>query len=63
MQRQINRLLRRFRQFAHVYINDIFIFFKIVEEHVLHFRAIFDIFQQNNIFIKFIKIFLKYLFV
>ena len=63
VQRQIDRLLRRFRRFARVYINDIVIFFKIVEKHVLHFRAIFDIFQQNNIFIKFIKAFLKYSFV
>ena len=63
VQRQIDCLLRRFRRFARVYINDIVIFFKIIEKHILHFRAIFDMFQQNNIFIKFIKTFLKYLFV
>ena len=63
MQRQINYLLRCFRRFTHVYMNNIIIIFKIVEKHVLHFRAIFEMFQQNNIFIKFIKIFLKYMFV
>ena len=63
VQRQINRLLRRFRRFARVYVNDIVIFFKIVEKHILHFRAIFDIFQQNNVFIKFSKTILNYFFV
>ena len=63
IQKQINRLLRKFRRFVRAYVNDIIIFFKIVAKHVIHLRAIFDIVRENNIFIKFNKTFLKYFFV
>ena len=63
VQRQIYRLLRKFRRFARIYVDDIVIYFKIVEKHVQHLRFVFDILRQNNIFIKFNKIFLNCLFV
>ena len=63
VQRQINRLLRKFRRFVRVYVNDIVIFSKIIVEHIIHLRKIFNMFRRNNISIKFNKIFLNYLFV
>ena len=63
VQRQINRLLRKFRRFARAYINNIVIFFKITTKYTIYFRLIFDIFRKNNIFIKFNKKFLNYFFV
>ena len=60
VQRQIDRLLKRFRRFARVYVNDIVIFSKTIEKHVVHLRSVFDMLQHNNIFIKFNKIFLNY---
>ena len=63
VQRQIDRLLRKFRRFARVYVDDIVIYFKIVEKHAQHLRFVFSMLRQNNIFIKFSKIFLDYSFV
>ena len=63
VQKQIDRLLKRFRRFARVYVDDIIIFFKTFEKHKQHLRFVFVMLQINNIFIKSNKIFLKYLFV
>ena len=63
VQRQIDRLLRKFRRFARTYVDDIVIYFRIVEKHAQHLRFVFDMLRQNNIFIKFSKTFLDYLFV
>ena len=60
VQRQIDRLLRKYRRYARVYINDIIIFFKTIEKHAVHLRAVFKMFQINNIFIKFTKTFFDY---
>ena len=60
VQRQIDRLLRKYRCYARVYVNDIIIFFKTIEKHAIHLRVIFEMFQVNNIFIKFIKTFFDY---
>ena len=63
VQRQINRLLRKFRRFARTYVNDIVIYFKTTKKHTQHLRFVFDMLRKNNIFIKFSKIFLNYSFV
>ena len=63
VQRQINRLFRRFRQFFKIYVDDIIIFFKTTTKHAAHLRSMFDMLRDNNIFIKFNKTFLKYSFV
>ena len=60
VQRQIDRLLRKYRRYARVYVNDIVIFFKTVEKHAIHLRAVFEMFQINTIFIKLIKTFFDY---
>ena len=60
VQKQINRLLRRFRRFVRVYVNNIIIFFKTTKKHIAHFCFVFGMLQTNNIFIKFNKVFLSY---
>ena len=60
VQRQINRLLQKYRCYARVYVNNIVIFFKTIKKHAIHLRVVFKMFQVNNIFIKFIKSFCDY---
>lgn len=60
VQRQIDRLLRRFRRFARAYVDDIVIFSKTAEEHAQHLRSVFAMLQHNNISIKPSKAFLGY---
>ena len=63
VQREINRILRVYRKYVQTHVDDIIIYFRIFKKHVMHFRKIFEIFKHNNIFIKFIKIFIEYFFV
>ena len=60
VQKQIDRILRSNKNFAKTYVNDIVIFSKSLNEHVLHFRKVFDILRSNNISIKSIKSFIDY---
>ena len=60
VQRQINRILRKHRNYVRVYVDDIIIFFKFLQEHVIHLIKIFDILNVNNIIIKSEKTFLDY---
>ena len=60
VQRQIDRLLRKFRRFARAYVDDIVIYFKTTKKHIQHLRSVFDMLRQNNIFIKSNKVFLDY---
>ena len=61
VQRQTNQMLRLYKKFSKIYINDIIIFFKIFDEHVKHLRQIFWLFQQKRVNLIFIKSFLNYL--
>ena len=63
VQKQIDRFFRIYQKFVKIYIDDIIIFSRILEKHVTYLRQIFDKFVQFNIFIKFIKTFIDYLFV
>ena len=60
VQWQIDRLLRKYRCYTRVYVNNIIIFFKTIEKHAIYLRVVFKMFQINNIFIKFIKTFFDY---
>ena len=60
VQRQIDRLLRKYRCYTRVYVNDIIIFFKTIEKYAIYLRVVFKMFQINNIFIKLIKTFFNY---
>ena len=63
VQKQINRLFHVYRKFVKIYIDDIIIFSRIFEKHVIYLRQIFEKLVQFNIFIKFIKTFIDYSFV
>ena len=60
VQRQIDRLLREYRHFVRVYVNDIVVFSRTKIEHEAHLRKVFSVLDKNNISIKLIKIFLSY---
>ena len=60
VQWQVDRLLRSYRNYAKVYVNDIVIHFEILKKHFRHFRKIFNVFTINNIFIKSKKTFIDY---
>ena len=53
-------MLRKYRYYTRVYVNNIIIFFKTIEKYAIHLRVVFKMFQINNIFIKFIKFFFYY---
>lgn len=59
VQRQIDRLLRRFT-FARAYVDDVVIYSKSLQEHVEHLRQIFNLFMQSGISINPFKAFLGY---
>ena len=61
VQRQIDRLLRKYREFVKTYMNDIVIFNKTFDEHLFHLNIIFQLFKRMNIVIKLIKTYLNYL--
>ena len=59
VQRQIDRILKSFH-FARVYVNDIVIYSKIMNEHFEHLQNVFRILKKNNISINFNKAFFDY---
>ena len=60
VQRQIDRLLREYREFVRTYMNDIVIFNKTFDEHLFYLNIIFQLFKRMNIVIKSIKTYLNY---
>ena len=60
VQRQTDKLLRSFRAFARVYVNDIVIFSKTLEEHLNHLRQMFKLFIEKCVNLALIKFFLAY---
>ena len=60
VQRQTDRLLRKYREFVRTYMNDIVIFNKTLDEHLFHLNIIFQLFKRMNIVIKSIKTYLNY---
>ena len=53
-------MLKSFRDFLRVYINDIIVFFKILDKHINHFRQIFQLFRVKRVNLASIKLFLTY---
>ena len=60
VQRQIDHVLRKHKKYFRVYVNDIIIFFKTLKKYLRHLTEVFDTLNANNIFIKSIKVFIKY---
>ena len=60
VQRQIDRVLRLYKQFVKTYIDDIMIFSKSLQEHFDHFQKIFEILEHNNIAVNSKKTYIEY---
>ena len=60
VQRQIDRVLRPYREFARAYVDDVVIFSKTLQDHVSHLRKVFKLFVENGISINPAKAFLGY---
>ena len=63
IQRKIDQLLRKYRVFARIYMNDVVIFNKILKKHVQHLMIIFSLFIKLRIDLKFFKTYLNFFFV
>ena len=63
VQRKIDQLLREYRVFARIYVNDVIIFNKILKKHVQHLTIIFSLFIKLRINLKFFKTYLSFFFV
>ena len=60
MQKQTNQMLKSFRDFSRIYMNNIIIFFKTLNKYIRYFRLIFQLFQIKKVNLTFIKLFLTY---
>ena len=60
VQRQTNKLLRSYKQFAKAYVNDIIVHFKILQKHLKHLRTFFQMFRIKRISLAVTKSFLAY---
>ena len=63
VQRQIDQMLRSYREFSRVYMNDIIMFSKILKKHIVHFRQIFQLFASKRVNLVLNKSFLSYSFI
>ena len=63
VQRKIDQLLREYRVFARIYVNDVIIFNKILKKYVQHLTIIFSLFIKLRISLKFFKSYLNFFFV
>ena len=63
VQRKIDQLLREYRVFARVYINDVVIFNKILKKYIQYLTIIFELFVKLRINLKFFKTYLNFFFV
>ena len=62
MQCQIDQILQSYCSYTQVYINDIVIYLKILEEHLMHLNNIFELLTSFDIVFISIKTFLGFSF-
>ena len=60
VQREIDRVLRPYRNFARVYVDDVVIASKTLKEHVEHLHQVFSLFVQKGISVKPTKSYIGY---
>ena len=60
VQRQIDEILRKYRYFVKIYVDDIVVFFNFLKKHLRHLNLIFVLFKKYNIVIKLFKTYLNY---
>ena len=63
VQRKIDAILRVYRVFVKIYVDDIVMFNKTLKKHLIHLRKIFQLLNSYNIRLSFKKSFLKYFIV
>ena len=63
VQRQTDQMLRSYREFFRVYMNDIIVFSKILKKYIAHFKQIFQLFVSKRVNLAFNKSFLNYSFI
>ena len=63
VQRQTDQILRSYRDFSRVYMNDIIVFSKTLKKHIAHLRQIFQLFANKRDNLTFNKSFLNYSFI
>ena len=60
VQRQTNKLLRFYKHFAKIYVNDIIIHSQILKKHIVHLQILFQMFRVKRISLTIDKSFLFY---
>ena len=63
MHRQMNNLMKSYRDFVRVYTDNIMIFNNSLKKHLNHLNKIFQLFDNYKITFKTKKIYLRYLFI
>ena len=63
VQKMINKILRPYRHFCRIYVDNIVIFFISLEKHLSHLRFIFSTLEKMNIHLSPRKSFLDYSFI
>ena len=61
VQRQIDAMLRPFKDFVKVFVDDIIVFSHILTEYLSHLRQIFELFRSRRVSLSLIKSFIDYL--
>ena len=59
-QHQFDAMLKPFKTFTKIYIDDIIIFFHMFKKHFHHFEKIFQFFKNHNVFVLFSKSFFSF---
>ena len=60
VQRQIDVILKSFKHFVKVYVNDIIAHSRFFNNYLIHLRQLFDLYRRKRINLSFSKSFLKY---
>ena len=60
VQRQTNVMLKSFKKFIKIYVDNIIIYLRTLIEHVIHLIKIFDLFRVKRVNLAFIKSYLRY---
>ena len=60
VQRQTNKLLRSYKKFVRIYVNDIIIYSRTLKKHLNHLIIIFQLFRDKRMSLTSIKFYVNY---
>ena len=60
VQRQTDKMLRFYKHFVRIYINDIIIFSRILKEYLRYLQMIFQLFRNKKVSLTSTKLFFNY---